>query len=208
MSSSSSPDSSSRGCCCASGSAPGGIDLAAFYARRIRRLLPAATIVIVVTLIGSVFAVAPTGPAAASRIDGASAALWVSNLRFASQGGYFAVAGDPSPFLHFWSLSVEEQFYLFWPVLLIAATRLPRPRLWAGVLLAIVGVASFVSCVWLTDVAPDWAFYLLRDPRLGAGAGRPGRGRAALAPSRRALLGLLAWAGPGRGPVGGPHLLR
>ena len=105
----------------------GAVDVVAFYARRVRRLLPAATIVIVVTLLASIVMVSPLDLPSVS-IDGASAALSVSNMRFAAQGGYFAGSGDPSPFLHFWSLSVEEQFYLFWPLLLVFVTRLPRPR--------------------------------------------------------------------------------
>jgi peptidoglycan/LPS O-acetylase OafA/YrhL len=172
----------------------GRIDVGAFYARRFRRLLPAATIVIIATLIGSLFAVAPLDlPRVA--VDGASAALWVSNIRFATQGGYFAVPGEPSPFLHFWSLSVEEQFYLFWPVLLLLVTRLPRPRLWAGVVLAVITAASFAASAWMTEAAPDWAFYLLptRAWELALG-GLVAVALPWLVRGGRAF-GLLAWAG-------------
>ncbi len=172
----------------------GRIALGAFYARRMRRLLPASSVVILVTLLGSLVAVAPLDVPRVA-MDGASAAVWVSNLRFATQGGYFAVPGEPSPFLHFWSLSVEEQFYLFWPVLLIAVTRLPHPRLWAGVLLAAITAGSFAWSVWLTDAAPDWAFYLLltRAWELALG-GLVAVALPWLARGGR-LLGMLAWAG-------------
>jgi len=172
----------------------GRIDIAAFYARRARRLLPAATIVIIVTLLASILVVPPLDlPSVA--LDGAASALSVSNMRFAAQGGYFGAAGDPSPFLHFWSLSVEEQFYLFWPLLLVAVTRLQRPRLGAGIALGILVAVSLAGCIWLTQVSPDWAFYLLptRAWQLGVGGllavllpmlTRGGR-----------VLGLLGWAG-------------
>jgi peptidoglycan/LPS O-acetylase OafA/YrhL len=172
----------------------GRIDIAAFYARRMRRLVPAATIVLLVTLLLCPLAVVPLDlPRVA--LDGAAAALSVSNIRFAAAGGYFAVPGDPSPFLHFWSLSVEEQFYLVWPLLLVLVTRWGRPRVTAGVALLVIAGASLAACIALTAVSPDWAFYLLftRAWQLAAGgllavtlAGRFGRARP---------LGLVGWVG-------------
>ncbi|MFN8622317.1 MAG: acyltransferase family protein [Chloroflexota bacterium] len=172
----------------------GRIGLTTFYARRMRRLLPAGAVVIVVTLLLSIVAVAPLDlPGVA--IDGASAALSVSNLRFASQGGYFDAGGAPSPFLHFWSLSVEEQFYLFWPVLLVLVTRMRRPRIGAGVTLAVIAVLSFAACVLQTASDPNAAFYLLhtRAWELALG-GLLTVAWPALDRGGRAL-GLLGWAG-------------
>ena len=95
-------------------------------------------------------------------LDGAAAAASLANVRFAAAAGdYFAAVATPSPFLHFWSLSVEEQFYLAWPFLLLLGTRIGRPRLGAALVLGLVLAASFAACMLATDAAPGWAFYLL-----------------------------------------------
>ena len=110
-------------------------------------------------------------------LDGSAAALSVSNLRFAAEASdYFAPAGPPSPFLHFWSLSVEEQFYLVWPALLIAAmllgTRFGLRRGGAIALVALVFIGSFAASLAMTETSPGAAFYLLptRAWELAAGA--------------------------------------
>ena len=97
----------------------GTVSLAAFYARRARRLLPAAMVALVATMVASAFLLPPLSvPDVAA--DGAAAALYVSNMRFAFQAtDYLQSAAAPSPLLHYWSLAVEEQFYLFWPALLL-----------------------------------------------------------------------------------------
>ncbi len=141
-------------------SASGRIDLPAFYARRARRLLPAALVVIAVTVLASALIVSPViFPSIAG--DGAAAALYVSNYRFAlSATDYFAAEGAPSPLLHYWSLAVEEQFYLFWPLLILVGARyLSVRRLW--ILVAAVGLASLVASVVMTNVEAPWAFYSL-----------------------------------------------
>ena len=137
------------------------IDLLGFYDRRIRRLLPAATVVLVIVLPLSYLVLAPLDRPAAM-LDGATAGLFVSNLRFASlQGDYFSVVSTPSPFIHFWSLSLEEQFYLVWPFLLLVVARGRRVRVAAGWALVVLLVASFAAGVFLTDQASTWGFYSL-----------------------------------------------
>jgi peptidoglycan/LPS O-acetylase OafA/YrhL len=138
----------------------GRIDLPAFYARRARRLLPAALLVIGVTVAVSALVLSPVRfPGVAA--DGAAAALYVSNYRYAVIAtDYFAAGGQPSPLLHFWSLGVEEQFYLFWPILIAVAVRiLGSSRLW--LILAILALGSFAISVVITDVEAPWAFYSL-----------------------------------------------
>lgn len=143
----------------------GGIDLSRFYARRVKRLLPAAAIVLVVSLAAVWILVDPLDRAA-FELDGASAALSIANLRFAiAAGDYFAAVASPSPFLHFWSLGVEEQFYLVWPALLIlgarAVQRRAGPRAGAAVVLGLVFITSLIADLVVTGVAVNWAFYSL-----------------------------------------------
>jgi peptidoglycan/LPS O-acetylase OafA/YrhL len=138
----------------------GTVSFSTFYARRARRLLPAALVVIAVTIAASWF-ILPSIDFPSVAGDGAAAALYVSNYRFAlTATDYFGAEGQVSPLLHYWSLGVEEQFYLFWPVLLLVAARvLGVRRLWW--LVAFVAVVSFAACVALTTLEPPWAFYSL-----------------------------------------------
>ena len=145
----------------------GGLDLAAFYARRARRILPAAAVALVLALIACMFVIAPLDQPGAA-IDATACGLFVCNVTFALHAtDYFAVAA-PSPFLHYWSLGVEEQFYLLWPLFLVMAFRLHRPMLLTSVLC----VASLACAVALTMLMPPWAFFALpsRAWQLGAGA--------------------------------------
>jgi peptidoglycan/LPS O-acetylase OafA/YrhL len=141
-------------------SSSGRIDLPAFYGRRARRLLPAALLVILVTVAGAWF-ILPSIDLPTVAGDGAAAALYVSNYRFAlTATDYFAQGVQPSPLLHYWSLGVEEQFYFFWPLLILVAARwLSTRRLWW--LLASVAVASFALSAAVTDIQAPWAFYSL-----------------------------------------------
>ncbi|MBL7501222.1 acyltransferase [Frankia sp. CNm7] len=100
----------------------GRISLRAFYARRARRIIPAAAVVIVATVAASWCWLSPLRLRAIA-VDGMYAAFSAVNLRLAEAGtDYFQADGPPSPFQHYWSLAVEEQFYLVWPLLLILAT--------------------------------------------------------------------------------------
>src|SRR4051794_5859280 len=109
--------------------ATGRLRLRAFWGRRARRLLAASALVIVVTAIASHFILPPLNQDTVA-VDAVAAATFTSNFLFASRlGGYFGAQlgqATPSPFLHFWSLSVEEQFYLCWPPLMALLTRRPR----------------------------------------------------------------------------------
>ena len=149
----------------------GRISLPAFYARRVRRLLPAGMVALSVTLVASFVVLSPLDLRHVAE-DAAAAALSVGNIRFALEAGdYFAAVEAPSPFLHFWSLGVEEQFYLLWPALILVASVGRRPRLGAGIALAAVVGASFAANVFLADAAVNWDFYSLptRAWQLGLG---------------------------------------
>ncbi len=140
----------------------GTVSLASFYARRARRLLPAAAVVLVATLAVSAAVLPPLLlPGIAG--DVAAAAAYVSNMSFAAQAtDYFSAAQAPSPILHYWSLGVEEQFYIFWPALLLLVAGRRSGRM-ARILLTVIGVsiASFGLSLWLTSANAPWAFFSL-----------------------------------------------
>ncbi|MBK5330921.1 MAG: acyltransferase [Ilumatobacteraceae bacterium] len=142
----------------------GTITLRHFWARRARRLLPASCVVVVATVIAAQVLLAPIAQRPLAT-DALAAGGFVVNFVFAGRlGDYFAsqLGQTPSPLLHFWSLAVEEQFYLFWPLALLALRRRPRQyRRLVTVMMIIVAVASFVTCLWMTRAHPTGAFYLL-----------------------------------------------
>jgi peptidoglycan/LPS O-acetylase OafA/YrhL len=142
--------------------ATGSLSLPSFYARRARRLLPAAALVLVVTMIAAWLVLPPLVVGDVGR-DSAAAALYVANLRFALQAtDYLAAEAAPSPVLHYWSLGVEEQFYLVWPALFLAATALAGRSLGRlALIVGVVGALSFTLSVVLTGVNAPWAFYSL-----------------------------------------------
>ena len=142
----------------------GGLDIAAFYARRVRRLLPAAAVVLLATLVATIL-ILPSFRWREATADISGAGLYVSNLRFGMQANdYFQATASPSPVLHFWSLSLEEQFYLFWPAILLVASRLPLGD-WKhrriGIAVLLIGIFSLAGGIWLTGVNQPWAFFLL-----------------------------------------------
>lgn len=153
--------------------ASGTVSLHDFWARRARRLLPASCLVLVVTVIASRFMLAPSLIREVGR-DAIAAGLFVVNFAFANRlSDYFnAQLGDtmPSPLLHFWSLAVEEQFYLLWPATLLVVTRwLPQPAAFRRnllILIAVFSAASLIASVWMTVNEPTWAFYLLPPEQL------------------------------------------
>ena len=97
----------------------GRIDLAGFWTRRARRLLPA--LVVMVVVVGLARGLFPGDAVAGLRFDALAALGWVANWRFAAERtDYFAQGGTASPLQHTWSLGVEEQYYLLWPMILVA----------------------------------------------------------------------------------------
>lgn len=106
----------------------GSISLRQFYLRRVRRIAPAATLVLGCTLLAS-FVLLATSRAQSIALDALASFFFLSNWRFASSGiDYFQNGTAVSPLQHFWSLSVEEQFYLVWPVLVLGTLVLTARR--------------------------------------------------------------------------------
>ncbi|GAB7143448.1 acyltransferase family protein [Mycobacterium riyadhense] len=105
----------------------GRIDLTGFWIRRARRLLPA--LVLMVLTVAAARELLPYQALTGLRSDAIAAFLWIANWRFvAQQTDYFTQGAPPSPLQHTWSLGVEEQYYLVWPLLLIAVTLLLAAR--------------------------------------------------------------------------------
>lgn len=127
-----------------------------FYARRVRRIFPALLLVIVVTLVAGWFLLVPEKYEVLAR-EAVAGALFVPNLLFWNEAGYFDKAAESKPLLHLWSLGIEEQFYLVWPAAVLLFAR--RERALIGFFF-IVAITSFAFCIYLTAVDHVAAFYL------------------------------------------------
>jgi peptidoglycan/LPS O-acetylase OafA/YrhL len=149
--------------------AAGTMSLRRFYAKRMRRIAPAAiTVLVVTTALAWLLFNQPRFWSTAW--DAVSALVFVSNWRFAAEGtDYFRQGDAVSPLQHFWSLSVEEQFYLVWPVLVVllvalvahraSGTPQRRQRWVLGAALAVLAAASFGVALWQSTENPTVAYF-------------------------------------------------
>jgi len=143
----------------------GTVSLGAFYARRARRILPVSALVAVATLCASWVWLEPLRLRSLSR-DVLAVALFSSNFVFAHRGAdYLQSALPPSPLQHYWSLAVEEQFYVVWPALVmlvcigIGTRTMRNVRLRVGITAGVAAVASFIGCMALMNSSQPWAFF-------------------------------------------------
>jgi peptidoglycan/LPS O-acetylase OafA/YrhL len=162
----------------------GRVSLTAFWARRARRILPAATLVTVVTVVASLVVLSLID-ARQAVLDAVWSALFAANLHFAQQDiSYFSQGSGVSPLQHYWSLAVEEQFYVAWPLLLLLCLGLVRlvrrgrpdqrrlPRRAVFSMLLVVTSGSFAWSVVQTAAEPASAYFstFTRTWELGLGA--------------------------------------
>jgi peptidoglycan/LPS O-acetylase OafA/YrhL len=168
--------------------------VADFYARRVRRIFPALSIVMGACLLFGWFALFPDEYKALGN-HALGGAAFLSNFFLWNEVGYFDTAADTKPLLHLWSLAVEEQFYLIWPPLLMLAFRL-RWKPWRVALalaalsfvLNVAGVHHYATATFYSPASRIWELLL--------GAALAGytleRGATAVTPTRRAHAQSLA----------------
>lgn len=138
----------------------GRIDFLHFYARRLRRLLPALLLVLTTSGLAALWLM-PRAAHSETAFAGASAALWLSNFHFAfADISYFGAEAAANPFLHTWSLGVEEQFYLLWPLLLLLMARF-RPMV-----LALLAGVSLLGFLWFMATSHALQTYYLMPTRI------------------------------------------
>jgi peptidoglycan/LPS O-acetylase OafA/YrhL len=179
----------------------GRVSLVGFYARRARRILPAATLVLVATIVGSVLVLSAVESSAAIE-DAVWATFFAANIKLTIDGtDYFNAEASPSPLQHYWSLAVEEQFYLVWPLLVlllcVLVVRAHRPiRDVAVPVLALIVAVSFAWSVMQTGSDTVTAYF---SPFTRAWELALGALAACLAPRllklRPDLLALVSWLG-------------
>lgn len=178
----------------------GSIGLRAFWARRARRLFPA-----LLALVLAVGAAAPLMSSAVERArvrsDGLAALGYVANWHALSAGrSYWDLFAAPSPFEHTWSLAIEEQFYVLWPLIAWLALRARRPRLGLGLVAGALALASALALACAFEWAGSPRAYLGTDTRAagilsGAALACALHGRAPLAPRAARWLDLAGGAG-------------
>jgi len=129
-----------------------------FYQRRVARLFPAFLTVALSTLVAAFFIYSPQDLSACGGCL-ITTLLLLANQKPLWQGGIFSSSYDAQPFLHHWSLSIEEQFYLLFPITLLILYRRANQHMIA--ILAALGGLSFAACIIVTRINSDWSYYYL-----------------------------------------------
>ena len=186
----------------------GDVSLTQFYLRRVARILPAATVAILAT-VAATWLLLPVTRWGSVAKDAAASSLYVVNWMFARDSvSYAALDQAPSPLQHMWSLAVEEQFYIVWPVLLFLLVRLTRraagrSRPGPMVPVLLIAVPSLLWSVWYTAVSPSAAYFVtttrMWELAIGAGLavvlGRRRPARRSTPRHARAIAAVGSWCG-------------
>lgn len=131
-----------------------------FSVRRIKRILPTACIVVLFTLVAGCFILSPKAYSELGISTGAQS-LMAANFYFAQDVGYFDAPADFKPLLHTWSLAVEEQFYVVFPLVIFLLWRYEKSRRYFGWCIFVIAVGSLVLSQHTLDTEPENAFFLL-----------------------------------------------
>lgn len=141
----------------------GSISLKAFYARRIRRLLPASTLVL--TVVALMIFLLPSVRWVETAKEVISSSFYLQNWRlYFNTANYWVQDSSPSILMHYWSLSIEEQYYIIWPLLFLAIISMFRfmhkyPRQIFGIIIVIICAASFIWSVYFTAQNQNQAYF-------------------------------------------------
>ncbi len=181
----------------------GTVPFRTFYWRRVRRIIPAATAVLLLTFVTATLVFKPFR-AHEVGVDALFAFIFMANWRFAAIGTDYFNSNAVSPLQHYWSLSVEEQFYFVWPAIVFAISLIVLRRSWshqrrmqlAGVAMSLITSASFIWALYQTATWPAQAYFdtFTRIWELGVGAAlATATGPLARVPTR--VKPALSWAG-------------
>lgn len=137
----------------------GTFSLVRFYERRVRRILPALLFMILLTMLAAAVVLAPFSGRAFYRSVAATSLFSSNILFFLESRDYFDVSADLKPLLHTWSLGVEEQYYVLFPLVMLAFWT--RARRYIPLVIVVLAVASFIASQWTLQKNPAASFFLL-----------------------------------------------
>lgn len=153
----------------------GNIRLSNFWARRIRRIIPMSLLVVVVTVIAGLYMLEPGRARELSTVALGAVGFCANFVLYFTTGNYLSGVTPPSPLQHYWSLAIEEQFYLLWPLILFAVIKLGRMRwkMWLAAVVAVLGGSSLMYSIVVTPTHPELGYYMphARVWEIFAGAG-------------------------------------
>lgn len=140
------------------------IELLRFFSNRMRRLLPSLVLVVLVSGV-LVYKIEPESKHLGQSMAAAMAVAWMSNIYFAfSDANYFSAESSENAFLHTWSLGVEEQFYIAWPLMILMYFKLFGKSSKATALIplfSIVAILSLLACILISKISPIFSFYMM-----------------------------------------------
>ncbi|MHA6967257.1 acyltransferase family protein [Glutamicibacter bergerei] len=175
----------------------GRVQFARFYAKRARRILPASLLVAALTVIAASIWMPPL-LIREVLLGAVATAAYVPNMLFAVQGTNYLSEPSPSAFQHYWSLGIEEQFYVFWPIILaLGFWVFKRKERALFVAVAVLTVGSFLLCLVGMNISQSWTFFSLptRAWELGVGGLVAFLMRSGVRWLPHAATGILSWIG-------------